>query len=144
MNINTNLSNFKKKHKNKKNQIIFHKANCKSNKTIENIINNFLIKKNSFIFESVEKRRFRGRYTIIGANPDKIWEFNKKKIHIIEKNKKKLIKGLCFFLKKISSDPPPGLGYQAVSCYGRPPGNQVRGGWGGEREKKQKVQHAFF
>ena len=49
MNINTNLFNFKKKHKSKKNQIIFHKANCKNNKTIENIINNFLIKKNSFI-----------------------------------------------------------------------------------------------
>jgi len=102
MNINTNLSSFKKKHKNKKNQIIFHKANCKSNKTIENIINNFLIKKNSFIFESVEKRRFRGRYTIIGADPDKIWEFNKKKIHIIEKNKKKLLKGFPYpFLKKL-------------------------------------------
>ena len=101
MNINTNLSSFKKKHKNKKNQIIFHKANCKSNKTIENIINNFLIKKNSFIFESVEKRRFRGRYTIIGADPDKIWEFNKKKIHIIEKNKKKTTKrfSLPFFKK---------------------------------------------
>ena len=46
---------------------------------IENIINNFLLKKNSFIFESVEKRRIRGRYTIIGADPDKIWEFRKKK-----------------------------------------------------------------
>ena len=102
MNINTNLSSFKKKHKNKKNQIIFHKANCKNNKTIENIINNFLIKKNSFIFESVEKRKFRGRYTIIGADPDKIWEFNKKKIHIIEKNKKKLLKGSPYpFLKKL-------------------------------------------
>jgi len=43
MNINTNLSNFKKKHKIKKNQSIFHKANCKNNKIIENIINNFLI-----------------------------------------------------------------------------------------------------
>ena len=102
MNINVNLFNFKKKHKSKKNQIIFHEANCKSNKTIENIINNFLIKKNSFIFESVEKRRFRGRYTIIGADPDKIWEFNKKKIHIIEKNKKKLLKGSPYpFLKKL-------------------------------------------
>ena len=80
MNINTNLFNFKKKHKNKKNQILFHKANCPNNKTIENIIDNFLFKKNSFIFESVEKRRIRGRYTIIGADPDKIWEFNKKKI----------------------------------------------------------------
>ena len=45
MNISTNFSNFKKKHKNKKNQIIFHKENCKNTKVIENIINNFLIKK---------------------------------------------------------------------------------------------------
>ena len=87
MNINTNLSNFRKIHKSKKNQVIFHKTSCKNNKTIENIINNFLIKKNSFIFESVEKRKIRGRYTILGADPDKIWEFNKKKISIIENNK---------------------------------------------------------
>ena len=87
--INTDFSLFKKKHKNKKNQVIFHKTYCKNNKIIENLINNFLIKKNSFIFESVEKRRFRGRYTIIGADPDKIWEFNKRKIYIIENNKKK-------------------------------------------------------
>ena len=79
MHINTSLHNFKKKHQNRKNQIIFYKTSCKNNNIIENIINNFLIKKNSFIFESVEKRRFRGRFTIIGANPDKIWEFNKKK-----------------------------------------------------------------
>ena len=78
MKINTNFLNFKKKHQNKKNQIIFYKTVCK-NEIIENIINNFLIKKNSFIFESVEKRRIKGRYTIIGSDPDKIWEFNKKK-----------------------------------------------------------------
>tara|TARA_B100000029_G_scaffold371550_1_gene365502 strand:+ start:2784 stop:4247 length:1464 start_codon:yes stop_codon:yes gene_type:complete len=102
MNININLLNFKKKHKSKKNQIIFHKSECKNNKIIENVINNFLVKKNSFIFESVEKRRFRGRYTIIGANPDKIWEFNQNKIHVIEKNKKKRIKGTPYpFLKKL-------------------------------------------
>ena len=80
MNINTNVISFEKKHRHKKNQVIFHKSNCKNNKIIENIINNFLTKKNSFIFESVEKRRIRGRYTIIGADPDKIWEFNKNKI----------------------------------------------------------------
>ena len=102
MNINTSLLNFKKKHKNKKNQIIFHKADCKNIKIIENIINNFLTKKNSFIFESVEKRRFRGRYTIIGANPDKVWEFNKKKIYIIENKKRKIIKGSPYpFLKDL-------------------------------------------
>ena len=102
MNINTNLPNFIKKHKNKNNQVIFHKSNCKNNRIIENIINNFLIKKNSFIFESVEKRRIRGRYTIIGADPDKIWNFNKKKIYLIENNKKKIIKQSPYiFLKKL-------------------------------------------
>ena len=100
--INTSLYNFKKKHKNKKNQLLFHKVNCKNNKAIENIINNFLINKNSFIFESVEKRRFRGRYTIVGSDPDKIWEFNKKKIHLIENNRRKIIKGDPYlFLKKL-------------------------------------------
>ena len=79
MKINTNFNTFKKKHKLKINQVIFHEAVCKNNKIIDNIINNFLLKKNSFIFESVEKRRIRGRYTIIGAEPDKIWEFKKKK-----------------------------------------------------------------
>jgi len=105
MNININLSNFKKKHQRKKNQIIFHKAECKNNKVIENIINNILIKKNSFIFESVEKRRHRGRYTIVGADPDKIWEFNNKKIYLIKNKKKKVIKGSPFpFLEKLIED----------------------------------------
>ena len=102
MYINTNLINFKKKHKNKKNQVLFNKIDCKSDKTIEKIIDNFLVKKNSFIFESVEKRKIRGRYTILGADPDKIWEFNKKNIFIIKKNKRKLIQGDPYkYLKKL-------------------------------------------
>ena len=102
MKINTSLPVFKRKHLDKKNQIIFYKASCKNNSIIENIINNFLIRKNSFIFESVEKRKIRGRYTIIGADPDKIWEFNKKKIYITENNKKRTIKSSPYtFLKKL-------------------------------------------
>ena len=105
MNININLNTFKKKHLNKKNQILFHKTRCKNIKIIENLINNFLGKKNTFIFESVEKRRLRGRYTIIGANPDKIWEFNKKKIHIIQRNKKKRVNKSPYpYLKKLIED----------------------------------------
>ena len=42
MNINANLLSFVKKHRNKKNQVLFHKADCKSNRIIENIIDNFL------------------------------------------------------------------------------------------------------
>ena len=105
MNINTSLISFKKKHQSKKNQIIFSTTKCKNNKIIENIINNFLIRKNSFIFESVEKRRFRGRYTIIGADPDKIWEFKNNEIHIIENNKRKKINSSpYFFLKRLIED----------------------------------------
>ena len=102
MKINTSLYNFKKKHKSKKNQVLFHKTDCLNNKIIENIINNFLVKKNSFIFESVEKRRIRGRYTILGADPDKIWEFNKEKIFVIKNDKRKIIKKKQYsFLKNL-------------------------------------------
>jgi len=105
MKLNTNFLQFKKKHKNNQNQIIFHKTQCKKNKTIENIINNFLIKKNSFIFESVEKRRVRGRYTIIGADPDKIWELNKEKITLYNNKKKSNIKANPYqYLKKLIED----------------------------------------
>ena len=102
MNINITLKEFKTKHIKKKNQIIFHKIKSRNNNKIENIINNFLKKKNSFIFESVEKQTVRGRYTIMGSNPDKIWEFNGKKIHIIQNNIKKEIKANSYFyLKKL-------------------------------------------
>ena len=82
MKLNIDFNKFKKNHKNKKNQIIFYKVNYKNNNIVKNIINNFLSQKNSFIFESVEKRRIKGRYTIIGSDPDKVWEFNKKCIYI--------------------------------------------------------------
>jgi len=105
MKINSSFNTFEKKHKNKKNQVLFHETNCSNNKIIDNLINNFLITSNSFIFESVEKRRIIGRYTIIGAEPDKIWEFNKKKILLIENNKKKVIKKKPYaFIKKLIED----------------------------------------
>lgn len=102
MKTNISFATFKKNKKKKKNQIIFQSIECKNKNIIENIINNFLNKKNSFIFESVEKRRIKGRYTIIGADPDKIWEFNKKKICLIENKQKKIIKGDPYlYLKKL-------------------------------------------
>ena len=57
------------------------------------MINNFLVDKNSFIFESVEKGKIKGRYTIFGKGPDKIWEFNQKRVSSIISGKKKIIKG---------------------------------------------------
>ena len=92
MTINTNLKNFKKQHVKKNNQIIYHSEKFKNKFIIENLIDNFLKKKNSFVFESVEKGKIRGRYTIFGRDPDKIWEFNKNKVFYLKNNKKVKIK----------------------------------------------------
>ena len=91
--LNVNLDKFKKNHKNKKNQILYVSLKTSGKKEISNLINSFLTEKNSFIFESVEKGKIRGRYTIFGKNPDKIWEFNDDKSYIYENDKKKLISG---------------------------------------------------
>ncbi len=93
--LNTNLDQFKLLHQKKQNQIIYVSQSCKGGEEILNLIDNFLIDKNSFIFESVEKGIIKGRYTIFGKNPDKIWEFNNKNSFIYTKKKnKKKIKGI--------------------------------------------------
>ena len=91
--LNISLSRFKKLHKNKKNQVLYLSFKTEGIIEIKNLINNFLIEKNSFIFESVEKGVIRGRYTIFGKKPDKIWEFNKNFSYIFKNGKKFRIKG---------------------------------------------------
>ena len=86
--INRSLKEFKFRHRNKENQIIYTSKKVQNDDLILNLINNFLEEKNSFIFESVEKGKIKGRYTIFGKNPDKIWEFNNNNSYIIENNKK--------------------------------------------------------
>ena len=88
MKINRSLKDFKFRHKNKNNQIIYTSKKIKNDDEVLNLINNFLEEKNSFIFESVEKGKIKGRYTIFGKNPDKVWEFNNNQSYIIRKNKK--------------------------------------------------------
>jgi anthranilate synthase component 1 len=87
--INRNFKDFKFRHRSNKNQIIYTSIKVKNDDEIINLIDNFLIEKNSFIFESVEKGKIKGRYTIFGKNPDKIWEFNNKNSYLI-KNKRKI------------------------------------------------------
>ena len=55
MKLNVSLKEFKKKHNKKKNQVIFYKIKSKSSFEIENLINNFLVDKNSFIL-SLQKK----------------------------------------------------------------------------------------
>ena len=90
--INPNLSKFKNQHKlKKKNQLFYKIKKVDNDDDVINLIDNFLTEKNSFIFESVEKGLIKGRYTIFGRNPDKIWEFNNNKSYLIENRKKKEI-----------------------------------------------------
>jgi len=93
MTINRNFKDFKFQHKRNQNQALFISEKIKSDQEILNLIDNFLTEKNSFIFESVEKGIIRGRYTIFGKNPDKVWEFNNNNSYLINGKKKKKIKG---------------------------------------------------
>jgi len=86
--INRSFKDFKFRHRSKRNQIIYTSKKVKNDDEVLNLINNFLEEKNSFIFESVEKGKIKGRYTIFGKNPDKIWEFNNNNSYLIENNKK--------------------------------------------------------
>ena len=91
--LNRNFKDFKFQHSRNKNQIIYATRKIRDDREVLNLIDNFLSEKNSFIFESVEKGKIRGRYTIFGKNPDKIWEFNNKSSYLITNKTKKKIKG---------------------------------------------------
>ena len=101
--INRSFKKFKLQHRSKKNQIIYSSKKVQSDKEVLNLIDNFLIEKNSFIFESVEKGKIKGRYTIIGLNPDKIWDINNNvaTIDSLGQKKKIKIKPLVFINKLI-------------------------------------------
>ena len=100
--INRSFKEFKFRHRSKKNQIIYTSKKIQNDDDVTNLIDNFLIEKNSFIFESVEKGKIKGRYTIFGKNPDKIWEFNNKNSYLIRnKNKFKLNRNPSELIEKI-------------------------------------------
>jgi anthranilate synthase component I len=90
--INRNFKDFKFQHRSKKNQILYISKKVENDDEVINLIDNFLDEKNSFIFESVEKGIIKGRYTIFGKNPDKIWEFNNNNSYIVTGNKRKKLK----------------------------------------------------
>ena len=92
MKINISFNAFKEKHLKKNHQILYRSRVCKEYYKIENLFKFLLAEKNSFIFESVEKGKIKGRYTIIGLNPDKIWDISKNIVTINSFKKKERIK----------------------------------------------------
>ena len=123
MKLNISFSSFKKNHKLKKDQLIYKIKKCKDYKQVENIFNLLLVEKNSFIFESVEKGTIRGRYTIIGLNPDKVWNINKNTIIETFEGKKKIIKEkplnfLNNLIDKFNTKVPKGIPKMAAMLVG--------------------------
>ena len=51
--LNIKFKKFKKTHKKKINQVLYYELKSNNSREVENLINNFLQDKNSFIFESV-------------------------------------------------------------------------------------------
>ncbi len=92
MRVNISLNDFKKNHRQKKNQILFKSLSCKNYYKVENLYKFLLAEKNSFIFESVEKGSVRGRYTIIGLNPDKTWDIHNNIVTLRHNGKKNIFK----------------------------------------------------
>ncbi len=92
MKLNISFSAFKKTHKKKQNQLIYTVNKCNDYTRVENLFKFLLVEKNSFIFESVEKGKIKGRYTIIGLNPDKIWDIKKNLITINSLGKSNKVK----------------------------------------------------
>ena len=125
MKLSISLSNFKKIHRNKHNQTVHFSQNCKDYSFVENIYKFILSKKNSFIFESVEKGIIRGRYTIMGFNPDKTYNIKNNKIVVDDFKKKKIIKknilkylnGLLKDFKVKSSDNLPKMSSMLVGYF---------------------------
>ena len=103
--INRSFKDFKFRHKSQKNQIIYSSKKIKNDNEVLNLIDNFLKEKNSFIFESVEKGKIKGRYTIFGKNPDKIWEFDNNNSYLIQKSKRTKLKNRPYeLIDKIIED----------------------------------------
>ena len=72
--IFSTFKEFKKNYKKKNFSQIYAIKNKPKLQTIERIIELVSLNKDGFIFESVEKVKIRGRYTIFGFNPDLVVE----------------------------------------------------------------------
>ena len=116
----SNYKNYTECYKKNKISLVYAiQKNSKESK-IENLIESILAKKNSFVFESVEKGINRGRYTIFGYDSDRLYEVKDNKIFL---NKKKIIKKNTYaylkeLIKKFNYDLPKDLPPMALMLVG--------------------------
>jgi len=103
--IFSTFGEFKKNLKNKNFSQIYAIKDKPKLETIEKLIELVSLNKDSFIFESVEKVKIRGRYTIFGFNPDLIIETKNNRIIQNINNKKIILKKNPYnYLNKLISN----------------------------------------
>ena len=90
--IFSSYEKFKKNLKKNNFSQIYTYQNINNFSIINNLLELVSLNKNSFVFESVEKVKTRGRYTIFGFNSDLTIEINNNQIIETLSNKKKKIK----------------------------------------------------
>jgi anthranilate synthase component 1 len=91
--IFSSYEKFKKNLKRNNFSQIYTCQNINNFSSIDNLLELVSLNKDSFVFESVEKVKIRGRYTIFGFNPDLTIEVNNNQIiHTLNNNRKKIAK----------------------------------------------------
>ena len=76
LNISPSLDLFLKKFKNRENQIIWKSIKSDLDTPVSAYLKLCRNKENTFLLESVQDGTYRGRYSIIGSEPDLIWKCN--------------------------------------------------------------------
>ena len=80
------FSEFSNKLKKNKNQIVYTKFSADLDTPVSLMMKLAKEEKNSFLLESVTGGEIKGRYSVIGMNPDLIWKCNLEKQHTITIN----------------------------------------------------------
>jgi anthranilate synthase component 1 len=103
--IFSTFKEFKKNYKKKNFSQVYAIKNKPKLETIDKLVELVSLNKDSFIFESVEKVKIRGRYTIFGFNPDLIIETKNNCIIQNINNKRVIIKKSPYdYLNKLISN----------------------------------------
>jgi len=74
MSLTPEFTNFEKEYKSGRNQVVYSKLTSDLDTPVSIMLKLAGAKKNSFILESVTGGEIRGRYSIIGMDPDLIWK----------------------------------------------------------------------
>ena len=116
----SDYKNYKACFKKNKISLVYAIENNSKESKIENLIESILSKKNSFVFESVEKGVTRGRYTIFGYDSDRLHEVKNNNIFLNKKivKKKNTYNYLKELIKKFNYDLPKDLPPMALMLVG--------------------------